>query len=85
MKKFHPSVPYIKRHFFNCGQCTITFKNGTTLTGVFTNSPYPIGSDNVTGWYFNYLPDKITKLIYQNEIEEIENAVPSDDLNIPEH
>lgn len=75
MKMFHPAVLEIKRNFFNHGQCKITFKNKQILTGVFTNSPYPIGSDNITGWYFNYLPDKITILIYQNEIEEIENAL----------
>jgi hypothetical protein len=75
MKTLNPSVPDILRDYFTKGQCTITFKNKQILTGIFTNSPYKPDKHTITGWYFNFLPNKVTILVYHNEIEEIENAV----------
>jgi hypothetical protein len=75
MKTLNPNVDNILSDYFSKGQCTITLINKQILTGVFTNSPHKPDNHTITGWYFNYLPDKITLLIYQNEIEEIENAL----------
>jgi hypothetical protein len=82
MKTLNPTVADILNDYFTKGQCTIIFTNGQILTGVFTKNPYKPDKHTITGWYFNYLPDKITILIYQNEIEGIENSVQSNNPNI---
>jgi hypothetical protein len=81
MKTPDPTTDDILNDYFNQGQCTITFKNGQILVGIFTNSPYKPDKIKIIGWYFNYLPDKITILIYQDEIKEIENAIQPNDPN----
>jgi hypothetical protein len=80
MKTFEPTITDIQDKYYNYGTCTITLQNGEIIIGDFTSGNIK-EQGKIIGWYFNYLPDKITILIYQDEIKEIENAIQPNDPN----
>lgn len=71
MRTPDPTIDDILNDYFNCGICTITYKNGQAVTGIFTHLPdRPTGK--ITYWQFIPYKEKPMIRVFHDQIALIE-------------
>lgn len=69
METKKPTIKQIQDHYYHY-QCTITFRNGVSLKGVFNPGDYR-EFGKIKGWYFTPINEK-TKTILHDQIAIIQ-------------